>query len=40
MGHFADWCQLYVRTDPTAPKHQGITCFLVDLRSPGIEARR
>ncbi len=39
MGHFADWCQLYVRTDPTAPKHQGITCFLVDLRTPGIEAR-
>jgi alkylation response protein AidB-like acyl-CoA dehydrogenase len=39
MGHFADWCQLYVRTDPTAPKHHGITCFLVDLRTPGIEAR-
>jgi hypothetical protein len=39
MGHFADWCQLYVRTDPSAPKHQGISCFLVDLRSAGIEAR-
>ena len=39
MGHFADWCQLYVRTDPTVRKHQGITCFLVDLRTPGIEAR-
>ncbi|HVT42740.1 MAG TPA: acyl-CoA dehydrogenase family protein [Acidimicrobiales bacterium] len=39
MGHFADWCQLYVRTDPTAKKHAGITCFLVDLRTPGIEAR-
>ena len=38
-GHFADWCQLYVRTDPTAKKHAGITCFLVDLRTPGIEAR-
>ena len=39
LGHLADWCQLYVRTDPTAKKHNGITCFLVDLRTPGIEAR-
>jgi len=39
LGHLADWCQLYVRTDPNAKKHSGITCFLVDLRTPGIEAR-
>ena len=39
LGHQADWCQLYVRTDPSAKKHAGISCFLVDLRSPGIEAR-
>ncbi len=39
MGHFADWCQLCVRTDPAAPKHRGITCFLVDLTTAGIEAR-
>ncbi len=39
LGHLADWCQLYVRTDPSAPKHRGISCFLVDLRTPGIEAR-
>jgi hypothetical protein len=39
MGHFADWCQLYVRTDPTAGRHRGITCFLVDLTTAGIEAR-
>jgi alkylation response protein AidB-like acyl-CoA dehydrogenase len=39
LGHVADWCQLYVRTDPDAKKHAGITCFLVDLRTPGIEAR-
>lgn len=39
LGHLADWCQLYVRTDPNAKKHAGITCLLVDLRTPGIEAR-
>jgi alkylation response protein AidB-like acyl-CoA dehydrogenase len=39
LGHLADWCQLYVRTDPTAKKHAGISCFLVDMRTPGIEAR-
>ena len=39
LGHLADWCQLYVRTDPDAPKHRGISCLLVDLRSPGIEVR-
>ena len=40
LGHLADWCQLYVRTAPDAARHRGISCLLVDLRSPGIGVRR
>ena len=39
FGRIADWCQLLVRTDPNAPKHRGISCLLVDMRSQGVAVR-
>jgi alkylation response protein AidB-like acyl-CoA dehydrogenase len=39
LARYADWCQLLVRTNPDAPKHQGISCLLVDMKSPGITVK-
>jgi alkylation response protein AidB-like acyl-CoA dehydrogenase len=36
----ADWIYLIARTDPDAPPHAGLSEFVVDMRSPGIEVRR
>ncbi|WP_063011319.1 acyl-CoA dehydrogenase family protein [Nocardia kruczakiae] len=36
---FADWCLLLARTDPKAPQRHGISYFLLDMRSPGVEVR-
>ncbi len=35
-GHYADWMYLLARTDPEAPKHRGISYFLLDLKSRGV----
>jgi len=39
-AYHADWGLLLVRTDRNAPKHQGISCLMVDMHQPGIEVRR
>lgn len=39
LAQRAHWCQLFVRTDPAAPKHQGISCLIVNMRRPGIKVR-
>jgi alkylation response protein AidB-like acyl-CoA dehydrogenase len=38
-AQYAHWMFMMARTDPDAPKHKGISYFLVDMKSPGIEVR-
>jgi alkylation response protein AidB-like acyl-CoA dehydrogenase len=39
MAHIANWGICLARTDIDAPKHDGITCFIVDMGTPGIDVR-
>jgi alkylation response protein AidB-like acyl-CoA dehydrogenase len=38
-AHYARWGLLLARSDPTTPKHAGITAFAVDMHAPGVEVR-
>jgi alkylation response protein AidB-like acyl-CoA dehydrogenase len=39
-AHYSDFGLLLTRTDPTVPKHAGLTMFFLDMRSQGVEVRR
>jgi alkylation response protein AidB-like acyl-CoA dehydrogenase len=39
LAQFSKWCMLVARTDPDAPKHQGLTYFLMDMEQEGVEAK-
>jgi alkylation response protein AidB-like acyl-CoA dehydrogenase len=38
-AQFSDWGALLARTDPSAPKHNGITYFLLDMKSEGVQVQ-
>jgi alkylation response protein AidB-like acyl-CoA dehydrogenase len=39
LAHVAGWGLLLARSDPTQPKHKGLTYFYLDMHSPGVEVR-
>jgi alkylation response protein AidB-like acyl-CoA dehydrogenase len=38
-AHYSDYGILVTRTDPSAPKHKGLTFFYLSMKSPGVEVR-
>ena len=38
-AHHADWIHVLTRTDPDAPKHRGISYFMLDMKTPGVTVR-
>ena len=39
LAHVSKWGMLLARTNPDAPKHLGMSYFLLDMQSPGVEVR-
>ncbi len=39
VAHLSKWGMLVARTDPSQPKHKGMTYFMVDMEQPGVEVR-
>jgi alkylation response protein AidB-like acyl-CoA dehydrogenase len=39
-AHFSKWGMIVTRTDPTVPKHAGLTYFIVDMEAPGVDIRQ
>ena len=35
----ADWCMVFCRTDPNSSRRNGVSCLLVDMKSPGVTVR-
>lgn len=38
-AHYSDYGIIVTRTDPSVPKHRGLTMFIVDMRAPGVEVK-
>ena len=38
-AQYSKWCMLVARSDPSAPKHRGLTYFLMDMEQEGVQVR-